>query len=45
MRIPVSRIFAPPLFLTTAHWRIQRRAITIEFGNAERGKQLGFGGR
>lgn len=26
-------------------WRIQRREITIEFGNAELGKQLGFGGR
>ena len=24
-------------------WRIQRREITIEFGNAELGKQLGFG--
>ena len=26
-------------------WRIQRREITIEFGNGELGKQLGFGGR
>jgi 3-phenylpropionate/cinnamic acid dioxygenase small subunit len=26
-------------------WRIQRREITVEFGNAELGKQLGFGGR
>jgi len=26
-------------------WRIQRREITIEWGNAELGKQLGFGGR
>ncbi|MEO6185535.1 MAG: nuclear transport factor 2 family protein [Steroidobacteraceae bacterium] len=26
-------------------WRIQRREITIEFGNSELGKQLGFGGR
>ena len=25
-------------------WLIQRREITIEFGNAELGKQLGFGG-
>jgi hypothetical protein len=25
-------------------WRIQRREITIEFGNGELGKQLGFGG-
>ena len=25
-------------------WRIQRREITIEFGNAALGKQLGFGG-
>jgi hypothetical protein len=26
-------------------WRIQRREITLEFGNQELGKQLGFGGR
>jgi hypothetical protein len=26
-------------------WRIQRREITIEFGNGELGKQLGFGSR
>jgi hypothetical protein len=26
-------------------WRIQRREITIEFGNSALGKQLGFGGR
>jgi hypothetical protein len=26
-------------------WRIKRREITIEFGNGELGKQLGFGGR
>lgn len=25
-------------------WRIQRREITIEFGNGALGKQLGFGG-
>jgi 3-phenylpropionate/cinnamic acid dioxygenase small subunit len=25
-------------------WRIQRREITIEFGNGELGQQLGFGG-
>jgi len=26
-------------------WRIERREITLEFGNQELGKQLGFGGR
>ncbi len=29
----------------SGEWRIQRREITIEFGNAALGKQLGFGSR